>query len=368
MTFDLYRDNFQDILIGKNKGFVTVHRVTALWAFSEAALGGILHALKIPFTGLFIGGAAVIFLSLIANFATRKSVILRSTIVVILIKGMVSPYTPLNAYFSVFLQGFSAYILFSFIPNKKFSAFILGVFTITFSAFQKIIVLTLIFGDTLWESINTFGDYVSSEFLFNNSIDFQLSFILIGIYTCIHLIGGIIFGVTAIETPAWIFRNAHKAEEYNQKLLHKDEQLNIKLDKKKSKKTWWKRKSTIVIGLFSATMIIISYLNPQLDDNLAFYILIMLIRSIVITYVWFGLLSPIILRLVKKYLTKKKSENSQAVNQILALFPYFKGIINYSWEKTKELKNYKRIIPFLKNSFVVLLMANIDSYEESNSI
>ena len=48
-------------------------RITALWGFSEATLGGILHAFKIPFTGLFVGSAAVIFISLIAHFTNETS-------------------------------------------------------------------------------------------------------------------------------------------------------------------------------------------------------------------------------------------------------------------------------------------------------
>lgn len=47
---------------------LSVIRITALWAFSESAFGGILHALTIPLRGLFIASAAVLFISLIALF------------------------------------------------------------------------------------------------------------------------------------------------------------------------------------------------------------------------------------------------------------------------------------------------------------
>jgi len=363
----LYKDHHQNNSVFE-KEFVTVSRITALWAFSEAALGGVLHALKIPFTGLFIGGTAVIFLSLIAHFASRKSIIIQATLIVILIKGMVSPYTPLNAYFSVSLQGIIAFVLFSILPNIRIASFLLGIVTLTLSAFQKIFVLTLVFGTTLWESIDAFGDYVTSEFLMSYSHNLQLSYILIGIYGSIHILGGIIFGITAGRAPNWIYKNKDKAEKYNELLLRKDEKLNLQPDQKKKRKVWWKKKSTIFIGLFSVIMITISYLNPQLDNNLVFKIFIMLLRSIIITYIWFGLLSPVIIKWFKKYLLKKKSEYSKEINQILALFPYFKGIINFSWEETKTKKNYKRIIPFLKNTFILLLMADFDSYEKSNSI
>jgi len=39
-----------------------------LWALSESGLGGMMFALKIPFTGFFVGGFAVVMLGLIAHF------------------------------------------------------------------------------------------------------------------------------------------------------------------------------------------------------------------------------------------------------------------------------------------------------------
>ncbi|MCK5088079.1 MAG: hypothetical protein KAQ90_11190, partial [Melioribacteraceae bacterium] len=78
--------------ISNPKFFINrVNRLTALWAFSEAALGGILHALKIPLTGLFVGGAAVIFISLIAYYSEKKHAILRATLLVVIVKFVVAP-------------------------------------------------------------------------------------------------------------------------------------------------------------------------------------------------------------------------------------------------------------------------------------
>jgi len=105
---------------------VAVWKLTALWAFSEAALGGILHAFKVPMRGIFIGGSAAILISLIAYFSDRKGTVLKSTLLVILIKGIVSPHTPLTAYFAVFLQGFIGEILFFKKRFFKLSALING--------------------------------------------------------------------------------------------------------------------------------------------------------------------------------------------------------------------------------------------------
>ncbi|MFZ9754542.1 MAG: hypothetical protein ACO3DK_00750 [Bacteroidia bacterium] len=37
----------------------------AFWAFVESGLGGMMHAFHLPFTGIFIGGAAVVTLGAI---------------------------------------------------------------------------------------------------------------------------------------------------------------------------------------------------------------------------------------------------------------------------------------------------------------
>jgi len=73
---------------------ISVLRITALWAFSESAFGGILHALTIPLRGIFINSASVLFICLIALFSKSSKEILKSTLIVILIKAFVSAYTP----------------------------------------------------------------------------------------------------------------------------------------------------------------------------------------------------------------------------------------------------------------------------------
>jgi len=71
----------------------SVLKITALWGFSEAAFGGILHALTIPLRGLFISSAAVLFISLIALFSKNSKEILKATLIVVLIKAVVSPHS-----------------------------------------------------------------------------------------------------------------------------------------------------------------------------------------------------------------------------------------------------------------------------------
>jgi hypothetical protein len=107
------------------------------------------HALRIPFTGLFIGGSAVIFISLLAYFSDSRRAILESTVKVILVKFIVSPYSPINAYFAVMLQSILGYILF-FKGFNKISAILLGFLrTVVFRLSKSYYLDTSFWNDTL---------------------------------------------------------------------------------------------------------------------------------------------------------------------------------------------------------------------------
>ena len=43
----------------KEERTIAIQRLTALWALNECGLGGILHAVKSPFTGLVLGSIAM---------------------------------------------------------------------------------------------------------------------------------------------------------------------------------------------------------------------------------------------------------------------------------------------------------------------
>ena len=44
-------------------------QLTALWAFVEVTLGGMLHALRVPLTGVVVGGTAVAIISIMGQNA-----------------------------------------------------------------------------------------------------------------------------------------------------------------------------------------------------------------------------------------------------------------------------------------------------------
>lgn len=334
---------------------ISVIKITALWAFSESAFGGILHALTIPFRGLFISAAAVLFISLIALFSKSGKEILKSTLIVILIKALVSPHSPLTAYFAVGIQGLLGYLLFSTKKFYTFSALLLGIFTLFFSGIQKIVVLTILFGNNLWKSINIFIDQVFNDFLslgINSNINY--GYLLVGIYVSIHLLAGVFIGIYAGRLPKKL-----NSFLQNNPLINFDETdfEYPKKDEKRKKKSWLLRPTGIIIITVLISLLIFTYLFPSSKEIASIEIIIMLVRSVALTFIWYIFLAPIVKKLFQKYLSNKKSVYAKEIDEMMNMFPQFRKIVSYCWKNSQSKTGLKRIHYFLSTSFYYMLLA-----------
>lgn len=346
----------KSILTEKNfHSAIPILRITAIWAFSESAFGGILHALTIPFRGIFINAAAVLFISLIALFSKSSKEILKSTLIVILIKALVSPHSPLTAYFAVSVQGFVGYLLFLNRSYFKFSALMLGIITLFFSGIQKIVVLTVLFGNNLWKSINIFVKQIANEFLsLGLHPDIHYGYLLIGIYVLIHLTAGMFIGIYAGRLPNRLERFYNQFTPID---FEKDDLDLPKKDKKGKKKSWLFRPTGIIIISILLVVLIYTYFNPYNSEIALFDIIIMIIRSIALTLIWYSLLAPFVKKLFQKYISGKKSFYADEIDEILNMFPQFKKIVGFTWENSQDKKGLKRIKHFLSTSFYYLLLS-----------
>jgi hypothetical protein len=325
---------------------VAVWKITALWAFSEAALGGILHAFKVPMRGIFIGGSAAILISLIAYFSDRKGTVLKSTLLVILIKGIVSPHTPLTAYFAVFLQGFLGEVLFFRKRFFKISALLMGILTLLFSSMQKIFILTLVFGNTLWESIDQFASFVINKFIVQeNAVDFRFSFLLVGLYLGLHVFVGILVGLFAGKLPFWI-GDVIQDDKLEITSFNNLKSELVKKNKGKHKR-WWQRLSGIIFISFVVIMVALSYLYPELGANKAAEIIIMILRAMLIMIIWYSLLGPLALKYLRKFLKKKENLYASEISKIIDSFPHLRSLVSYCWKISSHEKGYRRIKSFL---------------------
>lgn len=340
-------DNDIDTLSNSN----AITKLILLWAFSESALGGMLHALRIPLTGLFVGGSAVIFISLIAHYSNNKSSILKATLLVLIVKFIVSPYTPLPAYFAVFAEGLLGFILFNILNLKKSASILLGFFALLFSSFQKILVFTVLFGMTFWESIDVFVEFVLERLSITSELDISFSYLIISIYISVHIIGGLLAGIVATRIPSWVDSFSHNID-FNK--IVPTEESEKKKDKRK-KKFWYQKASGIIFILITLLLIALSYTTSAFDSNLPIKIIVMFVRSIVITALWFILIAPYAMKLLQKILNKKKSVYANEIDNILKLLPEMKAAVKYSWNESSKKNGLGRVKLFLSYIFVITL-------------
>ncbi len=346
--------NSQLLKSASSNDSLSILKITALWAFSESAFGGILHALTVPLRGLFISSAAVLFISLIALFSKSSKDILKSTLIVILIKAVVSPHSPLTAYFAVSLQGVLGFLLFSTKKFYKLSALLLGVLVLFFSGIQKIVVLTILFGNTLWNSLDIFIKQISIEIFNIDHPEINYGHIIISAYVLLHLAAGLFIGLYAGRLPEKIKFYKHQIP----LVIENETGEEIPRKAKGKKKSWILRPTGIFVFVISIGVIILSYISPDLETNVAISVLIMLVRSLVITIVWYVLLAPVAKKLFQKFVAKRKSEYSKDLEKIISMFPKFRLTVNYCWNISGDKKGYKRIRYFLSTSFYYLLLSN----------
>lgn len=339
-----------------------IERITALWALSEAALGGVLHAFRFPMTGLVVNSTSVIFIVLIANYARHKGAILRATLIVLIIKGMVSPHTPINAFIAVTIQGVLGELLFRSKRYFTFSALVLGIITLLLSGSQKIIVLTVVFGNNLWESINIFGNFIMQKFhLYDPSTEaYDISFWIILGYLSLHVLVGISVGILSSRIPGWI----NKERDHYAKLVQIEKvQTPLQIKVANKRKSWIRKPSGLAVFLLAVIIVILSYLYPEITAKQGAKAIIMVLRSIVIMALWYLWIGPKLLLLLNRILRKKHNQYFSHVQNTLKILPPLRSIIYQTWISSRKLKSFRRIKTFILMTLVSSLSAEIRIHE-----
>jgi len=309
---------------------IAVQRLTALWAFAESGLGGMLHALQVPITGFVIGGMAVILISLIAFFSEQDhKTILKSMLIVLIIKAMVSPYTPFPAYIAVSFQGLMGYVLFSLLRINLLSIFLLSVITMVESAIQKLLIVTLFYGESFWKATNSLSDFITSQFGISSANGSQW---LIGIYLLVYFVWGGCIAWMAYKTIKDIF-------------LKKDLPIldlsftnePVLPDPKKRKMKLW--------GMIAVLVIISVLLFLLAADKKQGWIAVLktLSWTSAVILLWYFLISPLITRLIQQILLKKKSKYSEEVANALSFLPALKQLSYVAWQKSGQYHGWRRL-------------------------
>lgn len=336
-----------------------VTNLTALWALSEGFLGGILSALKIPFKGLLLGSVSVIVITLIANNSEKKGIIFRSGVIVMMVKAILSPYSSVTAYLAVFMQTILGELLFLRKKLLSLSSVLLGIITSVLSSVQRIIVLTILFGNAFWDTVDRFAVYAYGEItgVKNTPDDISPSKWIIGIYVGIHAVAGMIVGLYASKLARTTAVSNPMHQKVIENILKNSNEKQTLLPSAKKKKRILKF-TGLVIYVFLLIVLILSYTSSDqyFDKNSVW---LMIIRSLVITVLWFKVVSPLLGNFVREKLFKSKGKYSEEIKGIMNIFPNMKIIISNCWQNASG-SGLGKLTEFISLTLSVVMYSRFD--------
>jgi len=298
-----------------------VERLTALWALSEAGLGGFLHALKSPLVGTVTGAAAVMIICLIAHYADRKiHAILKALTIVLIIKVAVSPHSPVTAYFAVCFQALAGAALFRIIPQFRVAAFLLGVLSLLESALQKILILTLMYGNSLWESINVLFAYLSRHLgVGAPPPGLQPSAWLIALYLGFYGVIGGVAGLLGGTLPRAI-AEAMSRPPPSASLAEVDGAAAASGRPRRPRVI----RKLCRVGLVVTTMVVIlTFFTPAVSGAAGGVPVVLHTAGVLL--VWYFLAAPLLMRGLRRFLKHKEAGYSHDIRNALALFAHLKA-------------------------------------------
>lgn len=318
----------------KQQRINAIQRLTALWAFTESGLGGIMHALQIPFTGLLVGGMAVIMICLIAEFSEHSyKQILKSVVIVLIVKAMAAPFTPVTAYIAVSFQALLGFALFSLLRVNYISIVLLSTLAMLESAIQKLLVLLLFFGESLWKAIDNMVAFAGKQlgYVVSNGSTW-----IIAVYLFIYFAGGFFI--------AWLaWRTIRNFDTANPHFILK-ESLAVNTDtvtgndpvKKNSYKKVW----VLLLIMIVLSALLFFFATDKKQGWVE------VIKAITWTLsamlLWFVLIGPLFTKGIQKLLKKKESRYSDEVSKTLSFLPVLNKLTNLAWQQSKLHRGFKR--------------------------
>jgi hypothetical protein len=312
-------------------------RLTALWALNEAALGGLMHLFRSPFTGIFVGGNAILLIALIAHVSKRPAVaIVRALLLVLLIKGMASPHSPLPAYVAVSFQGLLGALLFTIIPSFRLAALLTGCLALVEAAVQKVLVMTILFGMPLWRSIDAFVDHVLRQFgILAEGSSAKGSWWIVGLYIGLYFLSGLAIGWLAGRLPGKVEAAAQRLS-----LPAAAPAEGEGGGSPNGAKPFWKKRPFRWTVLTLAFLLAVYFLVPGTQQALAPAWLLLRVAGLLA--LWYFLVSPVLMRLLQGFLRRRAADRQQEVEAAMSLLPAFRRLSRAAWSETRHLKGWRR--------------------------
>lgn len=322
-----------------------IQRLIALWAFAESGLGGVLHALRVPFTGLIVGGIAMIIITLLSSLSNNIFKDLsKAFFIVVVVKLTISPYTPITAYFAILFQVVLGLFIYKIFNINYISILFFCSIAMLESALQKILLLVIFYGKNLFIATNDFINFILQQFYLQK---INASFWILLIYLLIYFIGGILIAYitnriihTSIQQPTLLY--------FHEDVLVENKKRNFK-------------KPLFYISLAVLLALCFYLLNKQ--STTGFKILYSLVFSLMIIIFWYFILTPFVSKQLLKYLNKKEYHYKVEITSIMNFIPTLQKIVKIAWQQSQSYKGLHRI-----NNFITIVFSWVILFPQQSII
>lgn len=322
-----------------------VTKLTALWALSESGLGGILHALHLPFKGLLIAGIAVVLITLIAKYSNYSfNKIAGATIVVLLVKAAVSPHSPPPAYIAVAFQGFLGSALFGFLPSKRAAGILLGILGLAETCAQKFLVATIFFGKSIWQAANGFLKEITSDLPFLHGQN--LAFWAVGVYILIYALWGAVVGNYAASLPKKIEKDK---EQILDQFAAGHKNMATETPKRKAGRKW--RRVLVYSGLLIFIIAVFAFAGAGKARIVA-----IVLRTLAAVTMMYFIILPLLNFIFDKWIKGRSLKQKQKSQEVLAMLPELRSYMPAALSVAQQEPNFfKRFSKFLSAMAVLTL-------------
>jgi hypothetical protein len=301
----------------------------ALWAFVEAGLGSLLHAFHLPFTGLVLGGFAIVIISLLAQSAKNTfAIIIQAMLIVLAIKVVANPATSPFAYVAVAFQGMIGAIIYRLFGIHIFAHLLFAILAMVESAAQKLLIVTLFLGKTFWQGIDAMGQSILKQFNYNQHLLFAQTII----YGYIAL-----FVLWAIVLGFWM--NALPKQIEARKYLYQDLQPVSTIPQP----TFHSNKKYYLLIILLAAVVTSFFITSTTPWQSA---IIYMLRTLSVLVIWQLLVMPLWAKWLLSKQTKAHQNNNFNIvqQQIPSIAGIVKPLYNQVSSKYTGLKKWKEFL------------------------
>lgn len=259
----------------------------------------------------------------------------KALLIVLIVKAAVAPHSNITSYLAVSFQAVAGAVLYSLVKSDIIAATLLGVLAMVESAMQKLIVWTIIFGQTVWEAIDEFGFWLERKWDFLLPDD--ASHLLMMSYLILHVLAGIVCGIFASR----LIRDLRK--------LMSDERFSIYLNDlsfNQTKSNDTRKGRSMLFWLFFLIPLVGIILYGYLTGGLLSGIWI-LVRTVLVIGILYYIVGPLLLGFVRRFLLNKSAELNDEVDAVKSIIPHLRHLLPLAWKEANKHSGKGKVYNFI---------------------